>query len=112
MLQGVGRRTAVAITLMGVLLLSVGTCVAPAQPAAHNCCMHMSMPCNGTKASCCIVRPQAPPATVTPIFAGFASMDVVQEYLPARASSTSRETVIAAVIPSQSPPPGIFILRI
>jgi hypothetical protein len=112
MLRGISQRTAVAITLLGVLLLSVGTCVLPTQQATHRCCMQMSMPCESVNASCCTARPQVPPATVTPAFAGFASLDVAAEFLPANDSSLSREVVIALVAPSQSPPPGISILRI
>jgi hypothetical protein len=112
MLRGIGQRTAVAVTLMGVLLLSVGTCVLPAQHATHSCCMHMSMPCKSLSASCCTAGPQAPPATVTPIVTGFASMDVAQVFLPARDSSLSREAVGAPIMPPQSPPTGNFILRI
>jgi hypothetical protein len=111
MLRGISQRTAIAITLMGVLLLSVGTCVVPAQPATHRCCMHMSMPCED-KADCCKVSPQIPPATVTPLFSGFASINVTEGFLAARDSSMSRGDVIAPVVPSQSPPPGVFILRI
>jgi hypothetical protein len=111
MLRGIGQRTAVAITLVGVLLLSVATCVLPAQPTTHRCCMHMSMPCEG-KADCCKVSPQIPPATVTPLFSGFASNNVTEDFLSAASGSASREAAIAPVVPSQSSPPGIFILRI
>jgi hypothetical protein len=111
MLCGIGQRTAVAITLIGVLLLSFGTCMVPAQQVTHSCCMHMSMPCNG-KADCCKVRPQIPPATVTPVFAGFASMDVAENLHSLGDRSTLRTAVIASSLPSQSPPPGIFSLRI
>ena len=112
MLPGVGQRTAVVITLIGVLLLSVGTCILPAQQATHRCCMHMSMPCGGVKADCCKASPQTPPATVIPIFRNLASMDAAQEFVPASGNSLSRETLTAPVIHSQSPPPGNFILRI
>jgi hypothetical protein len=112
MLCGIGQRTAVAITLLGVLLLSVGTCVLPAQPATHSCCMHMSMPCKSLNANCCAAGPQVPPATVTPIVTGFASMDVAQEFLPASARSISREAVSARLVTPQAPPAGNFILRI
>lgn len=111
MLRGITRRTTVAITLIGVLLLSFGTCVVPAQSTTHRCCMHMSMPCEG-KADCCKVTPQIPPATVTPLFSGFASIDVTEDFLAAASGSAAREPVIALVIPSQSSPPGNFILRI
>ncbi|MGA1982786.1 MAG: hypothetical protein ABSG84_09930 [Acidobacteriaceae bacterium] len=110
MLRGITRRTAVAITLIGVFLLSVGTCVVPAQSTTHRCCMHMSMPCEG-KADCCKVIPQTPPATVTPLFSGFASINVTEDFLSAASGSAARNTAIAPVVPSQSPP-GTFILRI
>lgn len=111
MLRGITHRTAVAITLVGVLLLSVGTCVVPAQSVTHSCCMHMSMPCQG-KADCCKAVPQVPPATVTPMFAGFVSTDVAEDFFTASDGFTSRATAITPVLPSLSPPPGIFILRI
>jgi hypothetical protein len=111
MLCGIGQRTAVAITLIGVLLLSFGTCVVPAQQVTHSCCMHMSMPCKGN-ADCCKVSPQVPPATVTPVFAGLASMDVAGDSPSLGHSSTLRTAVITSSLPSQSPPPGIFSLRI
>lgn len=114
MLPGVGQRTAVAITLLGVLLLSVGTGVlpTPAQQATHRCCTHMSMSCSGGKADCCKVSPQTPPATVIPVFPGLASMDAAQEFVPASGNSLSGEILAAPFAPSQSPPPGNFILRI
>jgi hypothetical protein len=110
MLRGTFSRTAVAISLIAVLLLSVGTCVVPAHAATHICCMHMSVPCEG-KADCCKASPLVPPATVTPLFAGLASMDLAEVFLSANHSST-RETAIARIVPSQSPPPGFFSLRI
>jgi hypothetical protein len=112
MFSGAGQRTAVAITLLGVLLLSVGTCVLPAQQATHRCCMHMSMSCSGVKADCCKVSPQTPPATVTPVFSGLASMDAAQEFVPASGNSLAGETLTAPFAPSQSSPPSNFILRI
>jgi hypothetical protein len=111
MLRRISQRTAVAITLVGVLLLSVGTCVVPAQPAAKSCCMHMSMPCEG-KADCCKVSPQIPLAAVTPLFSGSASMTVTEDFLSAAMGPASRQAAIVPVAPSQSSPPGIFILRI
>jgi len=97
---------------LGVLLLTVGTCVLPAQPATHPCCMHMSMPCESLNASCCTVRPQIPPATINPVAAGVAPMDIAEDFLPATLNSLARASIVAAVQPAQSPPPGIFILRI
>jgi len=111
MLRGISQRTAVAITLMG-LLLSVGTCIIPAQRVVRSCCSHMSMPCDGTKANCCKVSPQAPPAAVTQVFPGFASMDAAEDFFPASGKSTPHPIVVATVLPPQSPPPGISILRI
>jgi hypothetical protein len=95
---------------MAMLLLSVGACVVPAQAATHICCMHMTMPCEG-KADCCKASPQVPPATVTPLFAGFAPMDATEDFLSAN-SNSAREAVVARVSSSQAPPPGIFSLRI
>ncbi len=112
MLRGISQRTAVAITLMGVLLLSVGTCVVPAQQATHKCCMHVGMACSGVKADCCKASPQIPPATVTPLFAGFASTDVAEVFLSAKDNPASRGVAIAPALPAQSPPPGNFSLRI
>jgi hypothetical protein len=112
MLLGVGQRTAVIITLIGVLLLSGGTCILPAQQATHRCCMDMSKSCGGVKADCCKASPQTPPATVTPVFPGLASMDAAREFVPSNGDSLSREILTAPVAPSQSPPSGNFILRI
>jgi hypothetical protein len=112
MLRGLNQRTAVAIVLMGVLLFSVGTCVLPAQHAAHSCCMHMSMPCGSSARTCCAAGPQIPPAVVTPAVSGIAVTAVAEAFLPASVGSVSHDVVTAAVIPSQSPPPGNFILRI
>jgi hypothetical protein len=110
MSPGIVQRMAVAITLMGMLLLSVGAGVSPAQHAAHACCMHMSMPCGSANASCCVADSQTPPAT-TPVLPGITAPDAAQEFLSA-GGATSRQATIVAVVPSQSPPPGIFILRI
>ena len=112
MLRGISQRTAVAVALMGVLLFSVGTCVLPAQHATHSCCSQMSMPCAPAKTNCCTASPQAPPAVVTAVFSGFTQMAATLVSLPASDSSVSRVGAIAAVLPSQSPPPGIFNLRI
>jgi hypothetical protein len=112
MLRSVRQRTAVAISLLGVLLLTIGTWVLPAQHATHNCCMHMSMPCESLNASCCTVRPQIPPATVNPVVAGVTPMGIAEDFLPTGPSPRASITMIATVPPSQSPPPGIFILRI
>jgi hypothetical protein len=111
MLCGISQRTGVAITLMGVLLLSVGTCVVPAH-ATHECCMHMGMACNGVKADCCEASPKIPPATVTPLFAGLASTDMAEVFLSTNNRLTLRGVAIAPALPAQSPPPGIFSLRI
>jgi hypothetical protein len=110
MLCLLSQRMAVAITIMGMLLLSVGTCVIPAQSATHSCCAHMSMPCEG-KADCCKVIPQVPPATVTPLFSGFASISVTADFFSVASGAASHEAA-TVVVPSTSPPPGIFILRI
>ena len=112
MLRGISQRTAVAVALMGVLLLSVGTCVLPAQRAGHSCCQQMSMPCAPANASCCAARPQVPPAVVTATFSGTTQMAATMVSLPASDSYVSCMGMIAAVLPYQSPPPGIFNLRI
>jgi hypothetical protein len=111
MLPEVTRRVAVAIALMSALLLSVGTCVLPAQQATHSCCKHMSMPCQ-SKASCCVAVPNAPPAMVTPALHGLAVVQVVKALMVQGDDLRSRGAMAAAVIPPQSPPPGNFILRI
>jgi hypothetical protein len=111
MLPEVSRRVAVAIALMSALLLSVGTCLLPAQQATHSCCMHMSMPCQ-SKASCCVAVPTAPPAMVTPAFHGLAVVRAAQVLMVPGDDLHSRGAMTAAVIPPQSPPPGNFILRI
>lgn len=112
MLCGLGQRTAVAVALMGVLLLSVGTCVLPAQRAAHSCCQHMGMPCVPAKASCCTASPQAPVAVITTTLSGSAQMAIVQVSLQAGDNSVTGMFMSAAALPSQSPPPGIFNLRL
>jgi hypothetical protein len=112
MLTGTTQRTAVAIALMGVLLLTVGACVLPAQHATHSCCMHMSMPCGSVNANCCVAVPHAPSAMVTQAFHGQASVEVAQDFFSADIFDASQLAVTAAVVPPQSPPPGNFILRI
>jgi len=112
MLRGFSQRIAVTVALMGVLLFSVGTCVLPAQHATHSCCQHMSMPCAPARANCCTTSPQVPSAVVTATFSGTTQMAAMQVTLPASDNSVSRMGVIAAALPSQSPPPGIFNLRI
>lgn len=97
---------------MDVLLFSFGTCVLPAQHATHSCCQHMSMPCAPANASCCAASPQVPPAVVTATFSGTTQMAATQVSLPGRDNIVTRMGVIAVVLPSQSPPPGIFNLRI
>jgi len=112
MLRGFGQKSAVAITLIGVLLVSVGVCLLPAQHPTHSCCSHMSMPCDALNASCCAASPHVPLASVTPVFRGLTSMAVAQAYLPSHHSSMPRVVAIAPVAPSQSPPPGLLSLRI
>lgn len=113
MLCGIGQRTAVAITLIGVVLLLSGTSLLPAsQTASHSCCLRMSMPCERSQASCCTVAPQVPPATVSQVFPGLASVEVVQSFALAIDRPDSRDAAATAVVPSQSPPPGAFSLRI
>ena len=112
MLRGISQRTAVAITLIGVVLLLSGMSLLPApRSTAHSCCLHMSMPCGSSQASCCTAGPQIPPAAVTPAFPGLASIEVVQGFALAIDRPASRDAVVTAVIPSQSPP-GAFSLRI
>jgi hypothetical protein len=111
MLRGITRRAAVAIALMSALLLSVGTCLLPAQQPTHSCCTHMSMPCE-SKASCCVVTPQAPPAMVTPAFHRLDAVQVAQVPTVPGDDLRSRGAPTAAVLPPQSPPPGNFNLRI
>jgi hypothetical protein len=112
MLRGLSQRTAVAVALVGVLLFLVGTCVLPAQHARHSCCSQMDIPCAPANASCCAASPQAPPAVVTSMFSGTTRMAAAQVSLPASDSSVPHVVMIAVVLPSQSPPPGIFNLRI
>lgn len=114
MLRGLSQRTAVALALMGVLLISAGTCVLPAQQATHRCCqhMHMSMPCVPSNASCCTASPQTPPALVTPAFAGHDAVVIVQGFVSAGQRLISRTDNVVAAPPEQSPPLGIFNLRI
>jgi hypothetical protein len=111
MLLGLHQRTAVAIALMGVLLFSVGTCVIPAQPATHSCCLQMSMPCGPSAHSCCTAAPGVPVAVVQPAVRGVAVTAVVQWVLPVSVTVLSHDGM-ATVVPSQSSPPGNFILRI
>src|SRR5579859_3890332 len=111
MLREATRRTAVAIALMGVLLLSVGTCVLPAQAATHGCCMHMTMPCE-PGANCCVAAPHTPPAMVTPAFHGVAAVEAVRGVVAAGDGAISRDVAAAVVLPAQASPPGNFILRI
>jgi hypothetical protein len=112
MLRPFSQRTAVAIALMSVLLFSVGTCVLPAQPATHGCCSHMSMPGMPLKSTCCTASPRIPPAVTTAPYRSAPALAITQQAIPAPDHLASRESVIAAVIPSHSPPPGNFILRI
>ncbi|MDR3745272.1 MAG: hypothetical protein P4K80_03980 [Acidobacteriaceae bacterium] len=114
MLRGLSQRITVALALMGVLLLSVGTCMLPAQQATHCCCqhMHMSMPCAPTSANCCAASPQTPPAMVTPEFAGLDAAIVTQVFAPAGQWSASRADDGVAALATHSPPLGIFNLRI
>jgi len=113
MLREATRRTAVAIALMGMLLLSVGTCVLPAQATtAHGCCMHMTtMPCE-SKVNCCVAAPHAPPAMVTPAFHGVVAGELVRGVVAAGDDAIAREVAAVAVLPPQASPPGNFILRI
>jgi hypothetical protein len=112
MLWRIGKRIAVAITLIGALLPLAGSCSLPAQHAARSCCMHMGMPCHSLDASCCVAAPQNSQASVTPLFAGLGQANVVHRFQAECDVFHSRSTFVATVPPSQSPPPGIFILRI
>src|ERR1700744_30174 len=103
MSHGITQRTAIAITLMGVLLLAFGTCVVPATPATHRCCKHMSMPCHG-KADCCKVNPQIP-ATGTPFFSGHAGANVSEDFFSSASDAALRGQAISPVVASQSSPP-------
>jgi hypothetical protein len=112
MVRGITARASVAIFLMAVTLLSCGLCVSPAQPAAaHSCCMHMSMPCQSSRAACCASEPQAPAAAVTAAFTGLTPIDIAERFLSAMDHSISRDAALTTVNPSQSPP-GAFSLRI
>ena len=111
MLLGLHQRMAVAIALMGVLLFSVGTCVLPAQQSTHSCCMHMSMPCGPSAQSCCTAAPVVPAAVVQPAVRGLAVTAVVEWVLPVSVGGLLHDGMAQAV-PSQSSPPGNFILRI
>ncbi|HEY4379943.1 MAG TPA: hypothetical protein VGN01_06320 [Acidobacteriaceae bacterium] len=112
MLLGLHQRIAVGLALMGVLLLSVGACVLPAQAATQACCMQMSMPCAPSAHSCCAAGPEVPAAVVQPAVRGVAVTAVVHWSLPVGAGTVSRDGAMAAVVPTQASPPGNFILRI
>ena len=113
MLRGISQRTAVVITLIGVVLLSSGMWVLPASHSTtHSCCLQMGMPCDSSQASCCTAGPQIPPAAVTPAFLGLASVDAVQGFPLAMDRPATRNAVTTVVAPSQSPPSGAFSLRI
>jgi hypothetical protein len=112
MFRGINQRTAVAIALMGVLLFSIGTCVLPAQQAAHSCCMHMSMPCGTSARTCCTTSPQIPPAVVTRADTGIAPVVATLAFPPASVMPELHYAATVAVIPPKSSPPGGFILRI
>jgi hypothetical protein len=113
MMRGINQRTAVAITLIGVVMLLSGMSLLPASPTAtHSCCLRMNMACESSQASCCTAGPQVPPASVTPAFLGMASVEVVQSFTLAIDRPDSRDAAATAVVPFQSPPPGAFSLRI
>ena len=105
-------RTAVAVVLMGVLLFPVLTCMTPVQPVVHSCCLHMSMPGSDSARTCCTTNPQTPPAVVTPARSEMSGAFVTQGFVSGIQGEVPRESAIASLVPSQSPSPGTFILRI
>jgi hypothetical protein len=112
MLIGVYKRAAVAIVLMGSLLAPFGTCLQPAHKAAHSCCAPASRSSQSVRTNCCAASVPLPAVVVAPNLPGSAPMTVAQEFISLDEFSSRSEFPRFAVIPSHSPPPGAFILRI
>jgi len=112
MRSGVFQRAAVAILLMGTLLVPMGICLQRTQNTAHSCCSHPSEPAKTAQKNCCIASAPLPAVVVTPDLPDAASIMVAQEFVSSDEPSFSSEFQRLSVIPPQSPPTGAFILRI
>jgi hypothetical protein len=112
MLSGVYKRAAVAIVLMSSLLAPFGTCLQPAHKTAHSCCAPASESGKTAQTNCCTASAPLPAVVVATNLPGSAPMTVAQEFISLDEFSSRSEFPRFAVIPSHSPPPGAFILRI
>jgi hypothetical protein len=112
MLRGDFQRAAVAIVLMGSLLAPFGTCLQPAQKAAHSCCSHASRSNQSVRTNCCTASAPLPAVVVAATLPGSAPMTVAREFISLDEFSSRSEFPRFAVIPPHSPPMGAFILRI
>jgi len=112
MRSGFFQRAAVALFLMGALLAPFGTCLQPAQGAAHRCCQHARQKGNTVKQDCCIVRSETPAAIVAPATDNSAPIVVERAFFAVREISAPREVPAAALVPTHAPPGRTSILRI
>jgi hypothetical protein len=112
MLRGVFRRAAVAILLMGTMLAPIGTCLQRTHKSAHSCCAPAPESDKAFQSNCCTVRTPLPAVVVAPSLPPSSPLAVTTEYIASGANSAPSAFSGSALTLPQSPPPGIFILRI
>src|SRR5271157_3634480 len=108
MSRGVFQRAAVAIVLMGSLLMPSGNCLQPTHKAAHSCCLHASKSHQSVGTNCCTASAPLPAVAVAPNLPGSAPLTVVRVFVSLDESASSSEFSVLSVIPPHSPPAGAF----
>jgi hypothetical protein len=116
MLRGVFQRGAMAILLVGALVMPSGICQPPTHNAmgktAHSCCPAATEPGTSLTTDCCIARATLPALVVAPELPGSAAVAVTREFVASNGISLPGRFSTPAIIPPQSPPTGASILRI
>jgi hypothetical protein len=112
MRSGFFQRAAVVLFLMVTLLAPFGTCLQPAQGAAHRCCQHARQTGSTAKQDCCIVRSETPAAIVAPATDNSAPIVVERTFFASSEISSPHEVSAAVLAPTHAPPGRTSILRI
>jgi len=111
MLRGTFQRAAMAIVLIGLMLAPLGFCLQRSTKDKHSCCMKQAA-AHILRSDCCVVRTPLPATLARPTLPSASPSAAVYEYGACVKVAAPDEHPAIAPIPTLSPPPGAFPLRI
>jgi len=116
MLKGVFQRAAVAILVMGSLVVPSGICLQQTHKAthkaAHSCCLPASESGKSATTNCCLAHATLPAIVVVSLLPNAVPPVAAHPFVAAISTSSSGALAALALVPPKSPPTGAFSLRI